>query len=451
MAEDQQDTLLRVLAREKGIESYALLLPRFERAALRLGELNGDPRLRQETVGSRQWTRWLRGEATPQPYARMILEELFGHPVTHLLAPVDAQQQAGGARPSSAAQHPHILEEDLLMTAHDAAAHAGDAAGSSLTSESIDLLRSQVQALARSYHQRPAPEIFVKARSIRDTVERRMPLTQRPDQMTDLLLLAGQSCALLASAAFDLGSREAAETLTRAAVAYARPIDHSPLIAWCGGNLALLAYWDGRPAEALGHVESVRALAQSGTAKLRLHSIAARTYGHLGDPEGVRRELAAAEQADMGVRDDHHDGMGGEFGFSPERAAMSAGSSWLLVRDGGRAVEASSHALALARSQATSQRSSKVEMEASADLALAQLLSGDLESAVTALAPVFDLAPEKRVDGLLSRLKGVRAQLAAPELRGNREAADLAHHLEGFGRDSARSTIPGAPSYVIGG
>ncbi|SCF96479.1 hypothetical protein [Streptomyces sp. Ncost-T10-10d] len=89
-------------------------------------------------------------------------------------------------------------------------------------------------------------------------------------------------------------------------------------------------------------------------------------------------------------------------------------------------------------------------MEATADLALAQLLSGDLESAVATLGTVFELPPEKRVDGLLSRLKGVRAQLTVPALHRQREATTLGHQLEEFGRDSARSTLPGVPRYEIG-
>ncbi|MEV8393018.1 MULTISPECIES: DNA-binding protein [unclassified Streptomyces] len=277
-----------------------------------------------------------------------------------------------------------------------------------------------------------------------------MPLTHRPNQSSDLFLLAGQACALLASAAFDLGSQDAAETLTMAALAYVRPIDHAPLIAWCGGNLALLAYWDGRPAEALEHVKSAQSLATSGTAKLRLHSIAARTYAHLGDPDCVRHELEAAQQVDQDIRDDHHDDMGGEFGFSRERAAMSAGSSWLLIQDGANAVEASSRALELVQARTEEQRSVKVEMEATADLALAQLLNADLASAIATLGPVFELPPEQRVDGLLLRLNGVRSQLTVPALHRHREAVELGHHIEGFRRDSARSTLPGAPRYQLG-
>ncbi|MEV0440504.1 DNA-binding protein [Streptomyces spectabilis] len=336
------------------------------------------------------------------------------------------------------------------MTAHDAASHAGDAASMSLTPETISLLRTQLRGLARTYHQKPAAEIFVKARGIRDTIERRMPLTHRPGQSSELFLLAGQACALLASAAFDLGSQDASETLTMAALAYVRPIDHAPLIAWCGGNLALLAYWDGRPAEALEHVKAAQGLATSGTARRRLHSIAARTYAHLGDPDRVRYELEAAEQVDPDIRDDHHDDMGGEFGFSVERAAMSAGSSWLLIQDGANAVEASTRALGLVQTRTAEQRSVKVEMEATADLALAHLLNADLESAITTLGPVFALPPEQRVDGLLSRLLGVRNQLTVPALHRHNEAVELGHHIEGFRRDSARSTLPGAPRYQIG-
>ncbi|MER6914311.1 hypothetical protein ABT354_21790 [Streptomyces sp. NPDC000594] len=89
-------------------------------------------------------------------------------------------------------------------------------------------------------------------------------------------------------------------------------------------------------------------------------------------------------------------------------------------------------------------------MEATADLALARLLDDDLESAATTLGPVFELPPEKRVDGLLSRLQGVRRQLTVPALHRHREATALGRRLEDFGRDSARSTLPGSPRYEIG-
>ncbi|MEU3373292.1 hypothetical protein ABZ734_22860 [Streptomyces sp. NPDC006660] len=215
---EEQETLLRKLARDERIESYALFHPRYEQTARRLGERNQDPKLSRESVGSRQWTRWLGGDITPQPYACLILEEIFGQPVERLMAPVGTRQ---GERTSSLSvvQHPHITEEDLLMTAHDAASHAGDAASMSLTPETIQLLRTQLRGVARCYHQRPAAEVFVQARAIRDTIERRMPLTHRPGQSSELYLLAGQACALLASAAFDLGSQQAAETLTMAALA----------------------------------------------------------------------------------------------------------------------------------------------------------------------------------------------------------------------------------------
>lgn len=159
---EEQETLLRKLAREARIESYALFLPRFEQTARRLGELNHDLRLRRETVGSRQWTRWLGGGVHPQPYACLILEAIFDQPVERLMAPVGTRE-GESASSLSVVQHPHLTEEDLLMTAHDAASHAGDAASMSLTPETIALLRAQLQGLARGYHRNPAAEIFVKA------------------------------------------------------------------------------------------------------------------------------------------------------------------------------------------------------------------------------------------------------------------------------------------------
>ncbi|MEW1929565.1 hypothetical protein [Streptomyces sp. NPDC088360] len=444
---DVPETLLRLLARRRGIEAFGAFRPEFERAARALSEQDNDPDVRGATVGERQYARWLTGEVKnqPHPVACRVLRAMFDRPASELLGPPPPPSphppRAVLASWGAVLSQPQITEEELLMTANDAASHAGDAASQFLAPEAVELLRRSVASLARDYHRTPVQSVFVEVRKVRGQVERRMPLTHRPDQSSALYLIAGQSCALMASAAFDLGSRKAAETLTYAALAYARPIDHHPLLAWASGNLALLAYWDDRPGQAIDYVTAAQSLARSGTGQARLHAISARAHAHLGDHAEAARQLAAVEDVDRSVRDDLHDDIGGEFGFTPERAAMSAGTSWQVLGESQHAVIASQRALELVRGRSQASRSVKVEAEASADLAAGLLAAGELEEAVLAMEPVFTLPAEQRVDGLMSRLANVRVRLAAPGLRRTQAAISLAERVEDFALTSARTLV----------
>ncbi|MFG2500882.1 DNA-binding protein [Streptomyces sp. NPDC048441] len=446
---DVPETLLRLLAKQRGIEAFGAFRPEFERAARALSEQDNDPDVRGATVGERQYNRWLTGQVKKQPHpvACRVMRAMFDRPASELLAPpppIPPPQRAPTAAWPTVLSQPHITEEELLMTANDAASHAGDAASQFLAPEAIELLRRSITSLARDYHRTPVQHVFTEARKVRTQVERRMPLTHRPDQSSSLYLLAGQSCALMASAAFDLGSRQAAETLTFAALAYARPIDHHPLMAWASGNLSLLAYWDDRPGQAVDYVQAAQSLARSSTAQARLHAISARAHAHLGDHAESARQLAAVDATDQSVRDDLHDDIGGEFGFTPERAAMSAGTSWQVLGESAQAVAASQRALELVRGRPQALRSAKVEAEAAADLASGLLAAGELEAAAHAIKPVFTLPAEQRVDGLMSRLAQVRVRLAAPDMRRAGQAISLAERLEEFTLVSAR-TLAGAP------
>ncbi|WP_164737714.1 hypothetical protein [Streptomyces luteoverticillatus] len=441
------ETLLRRLARARGIEPYAAFRPKYERAARELSTQDNDPEIRQATLSQRQYARWLAGDVkeAPYPVACRILRHMFNRSASELLAlapPTEPSPQIICTAPAP----PTITEDELLMSAHDAASHAGDAASQALSPATLDLLRNEVFTLAQRYHLKRPDDVFRAARAVREKVERHMPLTHRPDQETALYVIAGQACALMASAAFDLGSQEAARTLTYAALGYARPIDHHPLMAWSSGNLGLLAYWGNRPAEAVGHVRAAQEIATSGTGQARLHSIAARAYAYLGDARSVERELHEAEEVNRDLRDELHDDVGGEFSFPPERAAMSAGTSWVLLGDGRHAVAASTKAITLLQGMPAHQRSTKVGAEAAADLALAQLLNQDLEAATSALEAVFNLDPEQRVDGLMLRMAGVRSQLLSAPFRQARIATELGERIEEFSLNSARLLLlPPAP------
>jgi hypothetical protein len=84
-----------------------------------------------------------------------------------------------------------------------------------------------------------------------------------------------------------------------------------------------------------------------GVAHQRLHSIQARAYAHLGDVVASQRAIQLSGQSHHDLRDELHDVVGGEFGFSAERLAMSTSTTALLIADAGQAETAARRALAL--------------------------------------------------------------------------------------------------------
>jgi hypothetical protein len=141
----------------------------------------------------------------------------------------------------------------------------------------------------------------------------------------------------------------------------------------------------------------------------------------------------SAEAGD-GARDDLHDGVGGEFGFSDERLAMSNGTTCLLLGDGPRAETAAQQALDLVSTKPPAARSLPVAAGAAADLAAARLLRGDLDGAADALTGVWSVPSEKRATGLLDRARRVRHSLTGPQFRDASLADEVGERLEDFAR-----------------
>lgn len=281
-------------------------------------------------------------------------------------------------------------------------------------------------------------DVFRRAKALRSEAEHQRGLTKVPVQQQDLLIVAGQACALLSTAAFDLGALDDSARLARSAALYGEMARFDPLRAYATGSLAICAYFTGRPSEAVRHARTALAYAGLGdTARRRLLSIEARAHGHLGDRERATRALIASTRQDSGERDALHDDVGGEFAFNEERLLMSNGTTALLVGDGAGAEVTAQRALDLVASRPPARQSVPVRGKAAADLAAAQLLRGDLDAAATTLETVWAIPAEQRVAGLLERTGGLRRALTAPAFRETRVAVTLGEQIEEFGRLSA--------------
>ncbi|MER5556380.1 DNA-binding protein [Streptomyces sp. NPDC002793] len=413
-------TVLKVLVERKHW-TYREFKDHFEAAARRLG-VKGNL-----TVSEAQFRRWTSGkiQSSPAAEACRVLQDMFGIPADQLFM-----------APSPDAPAPAFnLEAEIDMTARDAQTEAGAAASASISDTAVEQLRDDVHRLARSYNALPPFEVLRTARALREEIEQHRDRTQVPIQQQELLILAGQACAILSTAAFDLGSFEGATRLARSAALYGETARFEPLRAFAGGTLAYIAYFSGRPADAAQYARRAAMLPGLGdVAHRRLSAIEARAYGHIGDVASAQRALTMSADAGDGSRDELHDGVGGEFGFSDERLAMSNGSTCLLLMDGPQAEAAAERALELVSARPPAARSLAVVGGAAADLATARLMRGDLDGAAHALAKVWDVPVDQRATGLLSRARQVRRSLTDPRFREAPLATEVGERLEHFTR-----------------
>lgn len=332
-----------------------------------------------------------------------------------------------------------VTENVIWAVAAESAGYARAEAVRSVAPLGVVHLTAELQRLARSYSAMPPLEFLGQARGLRDGSRRLSERTRKPAQLADLHLVTGGACALLAMASWDLGAWSAAIEQAHAAGVYGEITGHRGLQAWASGLEGLIVFWRGLPREAADVIASALEVAPRGTARARLHCIAARAWAYLGAEERVRSELAAADRArdESGgaYAEELHDGIGGEYGWDKARHAMCAATALLTVGDPDGAAVRAREAIAL--HAAGDAFGDLVGAKAQADLACVELSRGRLDAAGDALGPVWGIAPGFRCYPLVGRLQSAAAALGAQQYAGSKPAADLAERISVFTAESA--------------
>ncbi|MCX4826060.1 hypothetical protein OG883_41040 [Streptomyces sp. NBC_01142] len=433
MGEDRR-TVLYTLVIERGIRSHKSFSDEYARVAEQLRAEGQDV---APAPVARHYERLLVvGGLKSQPYSptARVLERMFHWPVLDLLRPAsempELERQHSTPR---AATSPVLNESELLMTARDAAEHAGEAASLHLDEMTLDQLHDDLVELARKYGCTAPAEVCQRASSLLRTAQVLLERTRSPEQHARLYYAAGQATALLSAVSFDLGALAPAVSFARSSAQYGKTIEHGPLQAYAYGMLAFMAFWDGRPSEAVRLAKSAQQFGGLGdTACRRLYAIEARAYGHLRNADQAQRAIRDALEHSSGARDELHDDIGGEFGFDAARIAMSNATTSLLLRDAEGAEASATRALALLSSRPTAEQPIVVSGPAAIDLARSRLMRSEVEGAHEALAPVFRVPPDWRGAGMLERLTAARIELTRPELRSAPAALTLAEQIEDF-------------------
>ncbi|RSS46202.1 hypothetical protein [Streptomyces sp. WAC08241] len=431
--DEVQRTVLFTLVTERGIRPYSEFSNEYARAAVQLQEEGRDV---APTPGPRHYERWLRvGGVKTTPYASSgrVLERMFQRPAAELFCPASAIEELGLERSPRASSPPALNESDLLMTARDAASHSSEAASLYLDEMTLDQLHDDLVQLARNYGRIAPAEAYQTGTTLLNQVQVLLDRTRSPQQHTKLYYAAAQASALLSALSFDLGALVPALTFARSSAQYGKTIENGSVQAYAHGLMALVAFWDSRPREAVRLARRGQEFGGLGdTARRRLYAIEARAHGHLRDAEQAERSIRDALDQTSGSSDELHDEIGGEFAFDDARTAMSNATTCLLLRDGLRAEEYAESALDTLSTLPTEEQPIVVAGPAAVDLARARLLRDEIEGAQEALTRVFQVPPHWRSSGLMERLAAARIELTRPGISTSPAALSLAEQIETY-------------------
>ncbi|WP_257981156.1 DNA-binding protein [Streptomyces sp. CB02959] len=434
MSEAPPQTLLKQLCFEQRVE-IPEFVRRFEKTADEVIGKGAD----NPTCSERTAKRWRAGGVNPQSLSSdtcRVLEAMFGRSITDLLAPPLRSDPDAPV---------FNLERVIDMTARDAHDDASATAAASVSDTSLDQLADDVMTLAREYAFVAPMDVFRRGQTLQTKLQDQRDRTQVPAQQQRLLELSGQTMALLATSAFNLGAFDSARRLARAADLYGETARVDVLRAYCDGILAYVAYFTGMPRDAVMKARRAQTYGGLGdVARRRLLAVEARAHGFLGDVESAQHALRLSEEIENGARDGLHDDVGGEFGFAPERLAMSNSSTALLVHDSAQAEQSARRALDLIEQRPSDARSAHVLGSAAADLAMARLLDNDVDGAAEALGSLWGIPADQRATGVLVRTGQIQRFLTRPSFRGAALPGELRDRVENFTRTATTRQLAGS-------
>jgi hypothetical protein len=302
------------------------------------------------------------------------------------------------------------IREEVVVAAEESAQFRRWSATTNVDDDVLDQMTADVAETARGYLIDPPATVFSRLLGARDDVFTLIAGRQQPRHTTGLYKIAGQMCALLALATFDLGYPHAADTHARTALHCAEVSGHTPLrvfIRWVQSNVA---YWDGRHDDAAQLMESALPDATSGTTLLRLASQQARIHAARHQPGDVSRALALAATTATGRTVDEP----GILGFTAGTAAYYASEAHYAL-GGTNDLDAAVDWARTALDEFTAESRPKALHLAAArfDLALAHLARGDLDAVSEHLAPVLgSTQAEYRTVPVIGRARSLNTLLA---------------------------------------
>lgn len=389
-------------------------------------------------LSERQAYRWIAGDlkTLPYPAAQQGLQSMFGEPAPRLLGspyglpvPNAYAQTAVVLAPTNGrgAERTDWEGQLITMSAERARNFLSRAEVSNVGPETMDQLTDDVRRVTSIYTQKPLTELLGDLISVQERAFSLLEGRQKPSQTRQLYFLAGVTSSLMAKASHDFGAPHDAMTHARTAFVCADNADHNGLRAYIRGIQSLVAYWAGRPMDAVRFAESGREAAErsAGTSSAWLASSEARAWAALHNSEMANAAIVRATELRDGVKLDELDEFGGICTFSRPRQLyyVADALAWVCdeqAQEGERAALAAVSAYDVAPAH---ERAFGDEAGARTDLAIARISLGQLDGAMEALEPVLSLPPTQRINGIISSVNHVHSVLttAVDDIRARSE------------------------------
>jgi len=333
---------------------------------------------------------------------------------------------------------PLTVERQVTMAARRASEFTAATERGGIGPETLDQLRDDVRDLAAAYLRNPVTTLVGPLAQAQDDVFGHLESRQRPSQAADLYLLAGVVSALLAKVSQDVGRPREAMTQARTAYVCADNAGHPGLRAWSRGMQSLVTYWAGRPGEAARYARLGAAELgdDAGTVAAWLPALEARAWALVGGSTEAAAAIGRAVDARSAHVVDDLDEIGGLFTFPTAKQHYYAAGA-LVHLDGSASHAAAEATAALELYDSGADESYSDAAGARAELALARVLADEVDGAGDALAPVFQLEPERRITGIVASAARVDAALRRPGLVGSAVARTIRGEIEAFTRVSA--------------
>ncbi|MFD7645738.1 hypothetical protein ACFV4P_34420 [Kitasatospora sp. NPDC059795] len=371
---------------------------------------------------------------------RRVLQAMFKVPIAELLSPWHPTVVSGSTGLVLATNSQDTEQELIAMAAQRARQFALLTGQENLTNEAMELVYDDVRQLTLDYPQRPLSELLGNMVTTQENIYGLLERRTAPEQSRQLYFLSSVTGGLLAKASHDLADPSAAMTQARTAYMCAEHAGHNGLKAWVRGIQSLVAYWAGRPHESIRYASSGEELAaRSGsTTSVWLPVSEARAWAAVGNAEKSRDAIRRAETAWDSVQSDELDELGGIAVFSRSRQLYYAADALSALKS--EAVSAQEYALQAVEAYSDSTHPDWAfgdQAGSHAALAISRLMAGELDGAREAVAPILDLPPAQRINGIVACTMRVHRTLAMSTLAPSGQ--DLLEEIETFARTPLKS------------
>ncbi|MGW2911273.1 hypothetical protein ACWC9X_12585 [Streptomyces asoensis] len=436
----------RSVLEERGIRSPDDFLSEYRKAADRLRLKDVDPA--PKTIEG-----WIYEGRKPQRVFRPVIVEMLGHSIEQLWSEVP-----DGSTPhfipltgtSSTAPHADAgVDLDYMKrTGAMAVRRAKDfllgTDRERVGDDTLGLLDDEVRRLVAEYPRVPLSMVWPDLLETQDQVFRLLEGGRvKPSQLRSLNVAGAVLSFLVAKGFNDMEVPHEAMTMTRVAAACARDAEHLGLIALTDGLKSLIAYWADKPEDAYHYASKGADVAAGlrGTVGLWLLGLQSRAAAVLGDEAIVRAANQQATDRRESVVLDDLDELGGLLTYAREKQLYYEVESQVLLGNGGPQLIALAEEAVSGFSNPDAPTWAFGDLAGSqCDLALARLVSGDVDGAADALRPVLDLPASHRNNGIIVSAMRVRHALTGGPTRTSVVARDLRAEIEAF--PASRPALP---------